>query len=561
MSKQIAFGDDARQKVVAGVRKLTDAVRVTMGPKGRNVLIDKKYGAPTITNDGVTIAKEIEFENKWENMGAQLVKEAASKTNDIAGDGTTTATVLADAMIHEGVRNVAAGANPMVLKKGIHKAVDIIVEELAKMAKKITLSDEIAQVATISAQDKEVGKIISEAMDKVGKDGVITVEEGKTLGLEMDVVEGMQFDQGYISPYFVTDTGSMEAIYENVDILITDKKISSIQEILPVLEAVAQGGKKELVMISEDLDGEALGTLVVNKLRGTFHVVAVKAPAFGDRRKEMLKDIAALTGGEVISEELGLKLDKIGEPKEGEEPNDVIARVKSYLGQARRIVVTKDNTTIVDGAGAKQNVEDRINQIKKAIEITNSDFDREKLQERLAKLAGGVAVIKVGAATEVELKEKKHRIEDALSATKAAVSEGIVAGGGTALLQASKILESMEGEEDDETTGIHLVRKALEAPCYQIAFNSGEKGDVIVNQVKEAKAGYGFDAAKSEMVDMISAGIIDPKMVTRSALQNAASIAAILLTMECAITDMQKEEKEMMPGGAMGGMGGMGGMM
>jgi len=555
MSKQIAFGDDVRQQVVAGVRKLADAVRVTMGPKGRNVLIDKKYGAPTITNDGVTIAKEIEFEDKWENMGAQLVKEAASKTNDAAGDGTTTATVLADAMIHEGIRNVAAGANPMVLKKGIKKAVDLILEELTKVAKQITSSEEIAQVATISAQDEEVGKIISEAMDKVGKDGVITVEEGQTLGMEMDVVEGMQFDNGYISPYMVTDTSRMEAVYDDVFILMTDKKISSISEILPILEAVAQSGKKDLVIISEDLDGEALATLVVNKLRGTFNVVAVKAPAFGDRRKEMLKDIAALTGGEVVSEELGLKLEKIAEVQSGDTPHDVLERVKSYLGRARRVVVTKDNTTIVDGAGKKENVSARVNQIKSAIENTNSDFDREKLQERLAKLSGGVAVVKVGAATEVELKEKKHRIEDALSATKAAVEEGIVAGGGVALLQASQVLENLTGDEEDETTGINLVRKALEAPCCQIAKNSGEKGDVIVDKVKAAKKGHGFDAAKGKMVDMVAEGIIDPKKVTRSALQNAASIAAVFVTMEAAITDLPKEEKEMpaMPGG-MGGM-------
>ncbi|OGJ51781.1 chaperonin GroL, partial [Candidatus Peregrinibacteria bacterium RIFOXYB2_FULL_32_7] len=472
-----------------------------------------------------------------------------------AGDGTTTATVLADAMIHEGIRNVAAGANPMVLKKGIKKAVDLILEELTKVAKQITSSEEIAQVATISAQDEEVGKIISEAMDKVGKDGVITVEEGQTLGMEMDVVEGMQFDNGYISPYMVTDTSRMEAVYDDVFILMTDKKISSISEILPILEAVAQSGKKDLVIISEDLDGEALATLVVNKLRGTFNVVAVKAPAFGDRRKEMLKDIAALTGGEVVSEELGLKLEKIAEVQSGDTPHDVLERVKSYLGRARRVVVTKDNTTIVDGAGKKENVSARVNQIKSAIENTNSDFDREKLQERLAKLSGGVAVVKVGAATEVELKEKKHRIEDALSATKAAVEEGIVAGGGVALLQASQVLENLTGDEEDETTGINLVRKALEAPCCQIAKNSGEKGDVIVDKVKAAKKGHGFDAAKGKMVDMVAEGIIDPKKVTRSALQNAASIAAVFVTMEAAITDLPKEEKEMpaMPGG-MGGM-------
>src|SRR3989339_493736 len=559
MSKQIAFGDDVRQQVVAGVRKLADAVRVTMGPKGRNVLIDKKYGAPTITNDGVTIAKEIEFEDKWENMGAKLVKEAASKTNDAAGDGTTTATVLADAMIHEGIRNVAAGANPMVLKKGIKKAVDLILEELTKVAKQITSSEEIAQVATISAQDEEVGKIISEAMDKVGKDGVITVEEGQTLGMEMDVVEGMQFDNGYISPYMVTDTSRMEAVYDDVFILMTDKKISSISEILPILEAVAQSGKKDLVIISEDLDGEALATLVVNKLRGTFNVVAVKAPAFGDRRKEMLKDIAALTGGEVVSEELGLKLEKIAEVQSGDTPHDVLERVKSYLGRARRVVVTKDNTTIVDGAGKKENVSARVNQIKSAIENTNSDFDREKLQERLAKLSGGVAVVKVGAATEVELKEKKHRIEDALSATKAAVEEGIVSGGGVALLQAVEVLEGLEGDTD-EITGIHIVKKALESPVWQIAQNAGKKGDVIVDQVKSAKVGHGYDAENDEMVDMMKAGIVDPKKVTRSALENAASLAAIFLTMEGAVTDIPEKKSCCSSGAAAGGHGGMPGM-
>src|SRR3989339_197911 len=540
MAKQIAYGDNARKKLLEGVQKLADAVRITMGPKGRNVVLDKKYGAPMITNDGVTIAKEIELEDVYENMGAQLVKEVATKTNDVAGDGTTTATVLAYALIAEGVRNVAAGANPMALKRGIEKAVAKVCKRLEEVKKDVTTKEEIAQVATISAQDPEVGKLIAEIMETVGHEGVITVEEAQTIGLSKEVVEGMQFDNGYISPYMITDTASMRAVYENVKLLITDKKISSVQELLPLLEQVAQSGKKELVIIAEDVDGEALATLVVNKLRGTFNVLAVKAPAFGDRRKEILKDIAALTGGKVISEEIGLKLE---------------SATLGDLGEARKVISDKDNTTIVDGRGAKGDIEARVKEIKIALDNPTSDFDKEKLAERLAKLTGGVGVIKIGAATEVELKEKKHRIEDALSATKAAVEEGIVAGGGVALLQASQVLENLTGDEEDETTGINLVRKALEAPCCQIAKNSGEKGDVIVDKVKAAKKGHGFDAAKGKMVDMVAEGIIDPKKVTRSALQNAASIAAVFVTMEAAITDLPKEEKEMpaMPGG-MGGM-------
>lgn len=539
MAKQIAFNDDARQKLFNGAEKLADAVRITMGPKGRNVVLDKKFGAPTVTNDGVTIAKDIDLPDEFENMGAQLVKEVATKTNDVAGDGTTTATVLAYAMIKEGLRNVTAGANPVQVKNGIEKAVAKVVKKLEEMKKDITNKEEIAQVATISAQNPEVGKLIAEVMDLVGKDGVITVEESQTMGLDKEVVEGMQFDNGYISPYMVTDTARMEAVYNNASLLITDKKISSINEILPVLEKLAQSGKKELVIIAEDVDGEALATLVVNKLRGTFHVLAVKAPAFGDRRKEMLKDIAALTGARVISEEVGLKLDMA-------DLND--------LGEVRKIVVTKDTTVLVEGKGSEQDIEARINQIKAQVESTSSDFDREKLLERLAKLSGGVAVLKVGAATEVELKEKKHRIEDALSATKAAVEEGIVAGGGTALLQAAKVLDDLKGDID-EMTGIKIVRKALEAPVFQIATNAGKEGAVIVNAVKAEKEGHGWDAAKDEYVDMIASGIVDPKKVTRSALQNASSIASIFLTMEAAISDIKEEEKGMPAG--MPGMGGM----
>lgn len=541
MAKQIKFSDDARQRLLSGVKQLADAVRITMGPKGRNVVLDKKYGAPTITNDGVTIAKEIELKDEYENMGAQLVKEVATKTNDVAGDGTTTATVLAYALISEGVRNVAAGANPMALKRGIEKAVTKVVDELAKISKNISSKEEIAQVATISAQDPEVGALIAEVMDTVGKDGVITVEEAQTFGLSKEMVEGMQFDNGYISPYMVTDTSRMESVYDNAKILITDKKISSVQEILPLLEKLAHSGTKELVIIAEDVDGEALATFVVNKLRGTFNILAVKAPAFGDRRKEMLKDIAVVTGGKVISEEVGLKLENV---------------TLEDLGEARKVVADKEKTIIVEGKGNMKDIKSRIAEIKATMEKTTSEFDKEKLQERLAKLAGGVAIIKVGAATEVELKEKKHRIEDALSATRAAVEEGIVPGGGTALLQAAKVLDGVTGDAD-EVTGMHIVRKALESPVFQIALNAGDQGSVVVNEVRKAKVGIGFDAEKMAYVDMMKAGIVDPKKVTRSALQNAASIAAIFLTMEAAITDL-KEEKAApaMSGGGMPGMGG-----
>ncbi|MBI2463956.1 chaperonin GroEL [Candidatus Peregrinibacteria bacterium] len=539
MAKQVVYSDDARQKLLSGVKKLADAVRITMGPKGRNVILDKKYGAPTITNDGVTIAKEIDLQDVWENMGAQLVKEVATKTNDVAGDGTTTATLLAFALISEGVRNVTAGANPMGLKAGIEKAVAMIVHELDKVKKDISSKEEIAQVATISAQNPEVGKLIAEIMEMVGKDGVITVEESQTFGLDKEVVEGMQFDNGYISPYMVTDPAGMTAVYEDVKILVTDKKISSIHDILPLLEKLAQSGRKELVIIAEDVEGEALATFVVNKLRGSFNVLAVKAPAFGDRRKEMLKDIAILTGAKVISEELGLKL-------ENATLND--------LGEARKVISDKEKTTIVEGKGARKDIEARVKEIKITLEKTDSDFDREKLQERLAKLSGGVGIIKVGAATEVELKERKHRIEDALSATKAAVEEGIVAGGGTALLQAAKVFDTFKGDSD-EMTGMHIVRKALESPVYQIAQNSGKEGAVVVERVKKEKAGIGYDAQEDKYVDMIATGIVDPKKVTRSALQNAASVAAIFLTMEAAVSDIPEKKQE--TGVPQGGMGDM----
>jgi len=548
MAKQVKFSDDARQQLMEGVKKLYDAVKITMGPRGRNVIFDKKYGNPTITNDGVTIAKEIEFEDRFENMGALLVREVASKTNDVAGDGTTTATVLAHAIISEGLRNLTAGANPVELQDGISKAVETIVEELGKMAKQINTKEEIAQVATISAQNPEVGKLIAEVMDMVGKDGVITVEESQTMGLSKEVVEGMQFDNGYISPYMVTDPNTMEASYKDAKILITDKKISSIQEVLPLLEKLAQSGQKELVIIAEDVEGEALATFVVNKLRGTLNVLAVKAPAFGDRRKEMLNDIAVLTGGKVISEEVGLKL-------ENTEIND--------LGAADRVIATKENCTIVGGKGNGSEIEARKNEIKVTMDQSTSDFDKEKMQERLAKLAGGVAIIKVGAATEVELKEKKHRVEDALSATKAAVEEGIVPGGGVALLQAAKILDELSAT-GDKATGIHIVRRALEAPVWQIANNAGKEGAVVVDAVKNANKGNGYDADKDKYVDMIESGIVDPAKVTRSALQNAASIAGIFLTTESAITDIPESKDDAAAAAAaaaqMGG-GGMPGMM
>ena len=542
MAKDIKFSEEARRSMLRGVDALANAVKVTLGPKGRNVVLEKKFGSPLITNDGVTIAKEIELEDAFENMGAKLVAEVASKTNDIAGDGTTTATVLAQAMIREGLKNVTAGANPMGLRKGIEKAVKVAVEELQAISKPIENKESIAQVAAISAADEEVGQLIAEAMERVGNDGVITIEESKGFTTELDVVEGMQFDRGYASPYMVTDSDKMEAVLDNPYILITDKKIGSIQEILPVLEQVVQQGKP-LLMIAEDVEGEALATLVVNKLRGTFNAVAVKAPGFGDRRKAMLEDIAALTGGEVITEELGRDLKSAG--------------IES-LGRAVKVVVTKENTTIVEGAGEKANIDARINQIRVQLEETTSEFDREKLQERLAKLAGGVAVIKVGAATETELKERKLRIEDALNSTRAAVEEGIVAGGGTALLNVyNKVAEIVA--EGDVATGVNIVLRAMEEPVRQISHNAGLEGSVIVERLKREEVGTGFNAANGEWVNMIESGIVDPTKVTRSALQNAASVAAMFLTTEAVVADKPQENAPMMPD--MGGMGGMGGMM
>ncbi|MBQ9208991.1 MAG: chaperonin GroEL [Oscillospiraceae bacterium] len=540
MAKDIIYGEDARKSLQAGIDKLANTVKITLGPKGRNVVLDKKFGAPLITNDGVTIAKEIELEDAFENMGAQLVKEVATKTNDAAGDGTTTATLLAQALIREGMKNIAAGANPMVVKKGMAKAVDSAVEAIKANSRKVEGSADIERVATVSSADENVGKLIAEAMEKVTSDGVITIEESKTAETYSEVVEGMQFDRGYITPYMVTDTDKMEAVIDDAYILITDKKISSIQEILPLLEQIVQSGKK-LVIIAEDIEGEALSTLIVNKLRGTFTCVAVKAPGFGDRRKEMLRDIAILTGGEVISEEIGLEL------------KDTQV---SQLGRAKQVKVTKENTIIVDGAGDKAAIKDRINQIKAQAEVTTSDFDKEKLQERLAKLSGGVAVIKVGAATEVEMKEKKLRIEDALAATKAAVEEGIVAGGGTALVNAmpavKKLADSLTG---DEKTGAQIVYKALEEPIRQIAANAGLEGSVIVDKIiRSRKVGYGFDAYTETYVDMIPAGIVDPTKVTRSALQNAASVAAMVLTTESLVADIKEETPPAAPAGGMGGM-------
>jgi chaperonin GroEL len=546
MAKQIKFHEDARRKLEHGVNKLADAVKVTLGPKGRNVVLEKKWGAPTITNDGVTIAREIELEDPYENMGAQLAKEVATKTNDVAGDGTTTATVLAQAMVREGMRNVAAGANPMLLKRGIEQAVERVVEQLGTLSRDIETRDEIANVAAISANnDQEVGNVIAEAMDKVGKDGVITVEESQTFGLELDFVEGMQFDKGYVSPYMVTDTERMEAVFEDPYILIANQKIGAVQDLLPVLEKVMQAGRP-LVIIAEDVEGEALATLVVNKIRGTFQSAAVKAPGFGDRRKAMLQDIAILTGGQVISEEVGLKLDSV---------------TIDLLGRARRVTITKDDTTVVEGAGADDDIKGRIAQIKAEIEKTDSDWDREKLQERLAKLSGGVAVVKVGAATEVELKEKKHRIEDSLSATRAAVEEGIVGGGGTALLQAATALEKLD-LEGDYATGANIVRQALSSPLYWIAANAGLEGSVIVEKVKGLEQGQGLNALTGEYGDMISFGVIDPAKVTRSALQNAASIVGLLLTTETIIADKPEPKEAAGAGGGHdhgmgGGMGGM----
>ena len=543
MAKEIKFNEEARRSLERGVNALADAVKVTLGPKGRNVVLEKKFGAPTITNDGVTIARDIELEDPFENMGAQLVKEVATKTNDVAGDGTTTATVLAQAMVREGMRNVAAGANPMVLKKGIQKAVDVLVEELQAVSKKVETKEAKAQVASISAADEEIGGLIADAMEKVGDDGVITVEESKTMETCLETVEGMQFDRGYISPYMATDPDKMEAVLNNPLVLITDRKITMIQDIMPVLEKVVQGGR-ELLIIAEDIEGEALATLVVNKLRGTFKAVAVKAPGFGDRRKAMLQDIAILTGATVISEEDGRKLDSAS---------------MEDLGSASQVRVTKELTTIVDGGGNKEEIAARVAQIRAQIPETTSEFDKEKLQERLAKLAGGVAVIKVGAATEVELKDKKLRIEDALNATRAAVAEGIVAGGGTALLQVQTALSKIK-VTGDEKTGVEIVKRAIEEPVRQIAYNAGLEGAVIVDTIKRSRRGFGFNALTEEYVDMIEAGIVDPTKVTRSALQNAASIAAMVLTTESVVADKPAKEGAAPMGGMPMG-GGMPGMM
>ena len=542
MAKNIIFGEEARRAMQKGVDKLADTVKITLGPKGRNVVLDKKFGSPLITNDGVTIAREIELEDPFENMGAQLVKEVATKTNDVAGDGTTTATLLAQAIIREGLKNVTAGANPMLIRQGIKIAVDKAVEGIAKMSKPVNGKEDIARVAAISASDEEIGKLIADAMEKVGNEGVITVEESKSMGTELDVVEGMQFDRGYVSPYMVTDTEKMEAVLESPYILLTDKKISNIQEILPVLEQIVQQGKK-LLIIAEDIEGEAMATLVVNKLRGTFTCVAVKAPGFGDRRKEMLQDLAVLTGGEVIAEELGRDLKEV---------------TLEMLGSAESVRISKENTTIVNGKGDKSAIKERVAQIRKQIEETTSDFDKEKLQERLAKLAGGVAVIKVGAATETELKERKLRIEDALAATKAAVEEGIVPGGGTAYVDIIREIEKLTSDVLDIKVGIDIIKKALEEPVRQIAINAGLEGSVILEKVKNSEVGIGFDALREVYVDMVKAGIVDPTKVTRSALQNAASVAATFLTTESAVADIPEKNPMPMPGG--GGMGGMDGM-
>ncbi len=539
MAKDIKYGEDARKSLQAGIDKLADTVKITLGPKGRNVVLDKKFGAPLITNDGVTIAKDIELEDAFENMGAQLVKEVATKTNDAAGDGTTTATLLAQAIVQAGMKNIAAGANPMILKKGIAKAVDAAVDSIKANSKPVEGSEDIARVGTVSSADETVGKLIAEAMEKVTADGVITIEESKTAETYSEVVEGMQFDRGYISPYMVTDTEKMEAVYDDAYVLITDKKISNIQEILPLLEQLVQSGKK-LVIIAEDIEGEALTTIILNNLRGTFKCAAVKAPGFGDRRKEMLRDIAILTGGEVITEELGLELKDA---------------TMQQLGRARQVVIQKENTIIVDGAGDAEAIKGRVAQIRSQIEAATSDFDREKLQERLAKLSGGVAVIKVGAATEIEMKEKKLRIEDALAATKAAVEEGIVAGGGTALINAIPAVDKLVGElSGDEKTGAAIIRTALEAPLRQIALNAGLEGSVIIDKIiASGKVGYGFDAYNEQYVDMIPAGIVDPTKVTRSALQNAASVAAMVLTTESLVADIKEPEPPapQMPAGGM----------
>jgi chaperonin GroEL len=539
-AKQLQFDEAARHTLLRGVEKLAKAVKATLGPSGRNVILDKKFGSPTITKDGVTVAKEIELEDPYENMGAQLVREVASKTSDVAGDGTTTATVLAESIYREGLRNVTAGANPTSLQRGIMKAVEAIVEELKKISKKVSDRTEIAQVATVSANwDKTIGEIIADAMDKVGKDGTITVEEAKSIETTLEVVEGMQFDKGYLSPYFVTNAEEMEAILENPYILIYEKKISSLKDMLPLLEKVAKAGRP-LLIIAEDVEGEALATLVVNKLRGTLQVCAVKAPGFGDRRKAMLEDIAVLTGGKCITEDLGIKLENIK---------------LEDLGKAKRVTIDKENTTIVEGSGKSTDIQARVAQIRRQIEETTSDYDREKLQERLAKLAGGVAVINVGAATETEMKEKKARVEDALHATRAAVEEGIVAGGGVALIRAQKAIENLRGLNDDEKVGVQIVRRAVEEPMRQLANNAGAEGALIVEEVKKRKGNEGYDVAKGEYVDLVKAGIVDPTKVTRSALQNAASIAGLLLTTEALVTEVPEKEKgAAMPPGGMGGM-------
>ena len=543
-AKQLQFDENARHALLRGIEKLARAVKATLGPSGRNVILDKKFGSPTITKDGVTVAKEIEFEDPYENMGAQLVREVASKTSDIAGDGTTTATVLAESIYKEGLRNVTAGANPTSLQRGINKAVEAIVKELEKISKKVSDRTEIAQVATVSANwDKTIGEIIADAMDKVGKDGTITVEEAKSIETTLDVVEGMQFDKGYLSPYFVTNAEAMEAILDNAYILIHEKKISSLKDMLPLLEKVAKAGRP-LLIIAEDVEGEALATLVVNKLRGTLQVAAVKAPGFGDRRKAMLEDLAVLTGGQCITEDLGIKLENVK---------------LEDLGRAKRVTIDKENTTIVEGEGKKNDIQGRVGQIRRQIEETTSDYDREKLQERLAKLAGGVAVVNVGAATETEMKEKKARVEDALHATRAAVEEGIVPGGGVALIRAQKALDNLKGLEGDEAVGVQIVRRAIEEPTRQLADNAGQEGALIVQEIKKRKGNEGYNVATGEYEDLVKAGVVDPTKVTRSALQNAASISGLLLTTEAIITEMpEKEKTPPMPGG--GGMGGMGGM-
>ncbi|MFA6272176.1 MAG: chaperonin GroEL [Patescibacteria group bacterium] len=538
MAKQVYFNEQAREALRDGVNKLADAVKVTLGPKGRNVVLDRGYGSPVITKDGVTVAKDIELEDKFENLGAELVKEVATKTNDVAGDGTTTATILAQSMVNEGIRNVAAGANPMIVKKGMDRGVTAVIEELKKISKAISNKEEKEQVASISANDPEIGKVIAEAMEMVGNEGVITVEESQSFGITKEVVDGMQFDKGYVSPYMITNPERLEAVYEDAYILITDQKISAMNDIVPLLEKVAQAGKKELVIIAEEVEGEALATLVVNKIRGTFNTLAIKAPGFGDRRKEMLEDIAVLTGARVISEDAGLKIEN--------------TEIES-LGKARKIVAVKENTTIIEGKGEEKEIQERITRIKKEIKDTDSDFDKEKLQERLAKLSGGVAIVKVGAATETEMQEKKHRIEDALSATRAAIEEGIVMGGGVALLRASVALENVQAE-GDEKVGVDLLRRALEAPARQIAENAGKEGSVVVEEIKKLKQNEGYNALTNQYEDLVKAGIIDPTKVTRTALQNAASIASLILTTEAVVTDIPKEHDDM-PGGMPGGMG------